>query len=194
MGEWLSPAPLGPEIGAMYGFRSTSDGSFSYQSGNLNFPMTVGWVAKLDANGTTALSKSIDQIVNASAQPNAIHFCETNRGSAVNDIIFADGNIYVCGESRPFGNDGIGYVARLSPDGTLRDWSMFLSSRTGNLPVSSRAVALCAYFRPDGMRIGVAGDFEGTRLKVRCPSTIQTASIPTFNSTTWTTAAACSVL
>ena len=166
MGEWYGQAPVGSSASGLAGFRTCSDGTHSYQSGNLTFPVTDGWISKVDSIGGTVWSKSMNQIVNASPNAGSIHFGETTRGFTVNDIIFADGYIYICGESRPGGNDGWGYVARLDSAGTLLDWSMFEPGKTDNSAKSSRAVALCAYFRPDGVRIGVAGDFEGTSLKV----------------------------
>lgn len=166
MSEWSGNPSTGISDHEITGFRSSSDGTHSYQSGNLFHPAHDGWVAKVDTFGTAVWSKSMRQIIAASPYAATITFNDPSRGFSVNDILFAAGSIYVCGESRPGGGEGWGYVARLNDAGVLVDLSMFEAANTGGRPNTSRAVALCAYVRTDGIRIGVVGDFEGTTLRV----------------------------
>ncbi len=162
---WEASPPGSSGLTPLRGYRTATDGTFSYQSGRVEAPAEDSWVAKMDAFGTIAWSKSMREIVAASPYATTITFGNVGRGFTVNDLIFADGFIYVCGETRPTsGASGFGYVARISPAGGLEDFTLI---EPGGDSPSARGVALSAFVRPNGIRIAVAGDFRGTSLRLQ---------------------------
>jgi hypothetical protein len=161
--------PDGAGFTPLRGYRTASDGAFAYQSGWLGAGTDLdGWVSKTSAAGVTQWSKTMRSIVDAA--PHAANIKANGFSTTadvrfpINDILFVDGSLYVCGEKRGANGGYDGYVARMSPEGVLEDFVVFTSNTAVRSP---RAVALCSMLRPDGVRVGVAGDFNGTALSVK---------------------------
>lgn len=133
------------------GFRTASSSSYVFTVGMANPGAIVdeGFISKLDPSGSVIWTKLFTEVMSSA-------------GWCPMDVKVIAERIYVCGVRDQSTSQG--FVAKLTLDGTLEDYSLFTSTGTGSF---ARATSLAVSSYGGGPSIVVIGDALGDTVRVQ---------------------------